>query len=473
MALALARNGVRHGVFAPPAVIRNIVQIQVAELGYSYYYPHAPVRVAGVDTLIRHDGRDPWFQQVGLWIQDEAHHVLKDNKWGRATRMFPNARGLGVTATAVRADGKGLGRDADGVFDDIVLGPTMRDLIQQGFLTRYRIFVPPSDLRLVDVPVAAGGDYQNEALRKVVHAAKITGNVVNHYLRLARGKRGITFTVDVESAIEMAEAYRQAGVPAEAISGKTPDQMRMQTLRRFAAGEILQIVNCDIFGEGFDCPALEVVSFARPTLSYGLYCQQFGRVMRPMPDKEYGIVIDHVGNVVAHGLPDAPRQWSLARRERGTRGLRPDDVIPLRICTNCEAAYERILRVCPYCDTPFVPAGRGTVQQVDGHLIELEPRVLAQMRGEIARVDGAPLVPNGLEGPAIGALHRNWRERQEAQRALRAVIALWGGQKDRPADVGAAQAEFFFRFGVDVMTAQTLGAREAEALAERIQRNMT
>jgi superfamily II DNA or RNA helicase len=214
ISLALARQEVRHSILAPDTVVRNIVRIHHEEVGRSFYEANARCHVAGVDTLIRLPPSSPWLPQVGLWVMDEAHHVLRENKWGRAIAMFPNARGLGVTATPLRADGKGLGAHADGPFESMIQGPTMRELIRAGHLTDYRPFCPPSDLDLSDVPTSAGGDYSPEPLRKAVHRSHIVGDVVSTYLRLARGKLGVTFAVDIDHATEIAQAYRDAGVPA-------------------------------------------------------------------------------------------------------------------------------------------------------------------------------------------------------------------------------------------------------------------
>lgn len=469
ISLALARNGVRHGIVAPDSTCRNIVAIHMAELGRSWYDPGSRVRVAGVDSLPRLE-RDPWAQQVGLWIQDEAHHVLRDNKWGRAVAMFPNARGLGVTATPTRADGRGLGAHADGVFERMVVGPTMRELIEAGYLTDYRVFCPPSDLDLSDVTVTAGGDFSPEPLRKAVHRSHIVGDVVSHYRRIAPGRLGVTFAVDVESATEQCAAFRAAGVPAEVVTSKTPDALRIAILRRFRAREVLQLVNVDLFGEGFDLPAIEVVSMARPTQSYGLYVQQFGRALRPLEGKAHALVIDHVGNVVRHGLPDKPRVWSLDRRERRSNA---GSTIPLRICPQCTQPYERVNVSCPWCGHTPEPVGRSTPAEVDGDLIELSPEVLARMRGEVARVDGAPWFPQGLEPLAQAGLRKRHAERQQAQHQLREAIALWGGVGARPADVRRAQREFFHRFHIDVMSAQALGRPEAEALEAQVRADLT
>jgi len=467
ISLALARNNIRHSLMAGASTVANIVGIHMSELGRSWYDPSAVVRVAGVDTLVRAPASDPWMRQVSLWVCDEAHHLCRDTKWGRAIAMLPNARGLGVTATPVRTDGKGLGRHADGVIDAMVRGPSMRDLIGAGYLTDYRIFAPRSDLDLRDVPTGASGDYSPAPLRQAVRRSRITGDVVQHYKRIAAGKLGVTFAVDVETAIEICDEYRAAGVPAEVVSAKTPDSLRIAILRRFKARQVLQLVNVDLFGEGFDLPAIEVVSMARPTMSYGLFVQQFGRALRPMDGKRHALIIDHVGNTIRHGLPDAPREWSLDRRER--RASSKSDAIPLRACPQCTQVYERVHRACPYCAHAPEPAGRSGPEQVDGDLCELSPEALARLRGDVAAVDGAPRIPQGAGPEVVGAIRKRHRERQEAQAALRETMALWGGvRRDAGEDERTAQRRFWLRYGVDVLGAQALGAREAEALRGRI-----
>lgn len=471
MSVALGREGVRHRVIGPDALRRSCTQLHMAEFSRSYVEPSARVAVAGVDTLIGMDpGADPWFAQVGLWIQDECHHVLKANKWGKACEMFPNARGLGVTATPTRADGKGLGDHADGLMHAMVVGPTMRELINRGYLTEYRVFAPPSDLDLSQVTVTDSGDYSPPKLKAARRKSHITGDVVKHYLRIAQGKLGVTFDTDIESAVETAAAYNAAGVPAEVVTAKTPPEVRANVLRRFRRREVLQLVNVDLFGEGFDLPAIEVVSMARPTQSYSLYCQQFGRALRPLDGKTHAVIIDHVGNVVRHGLPDARREWTLDRRERRSRSG-PSDAIPTRTCLNpeCMSVYERVLGACPFCGRVPEVTDRSSPERVDGDLCELDPVILAKLRGEISRIDGDCFAPAGLPFEANVALRRRHQERQSAQTGLRQTIALWAGwQRTLGRDDREGYRRFFFQFGVDVATAQTLGAPEATELAARV-----
>lgn len=470
MSVALAREGVTHRVIGQEAVSRTCTQLHVAEFSRSYVDPNSRVAVASVDTLVRMSPNDPWFAQVALWVQDECHHVLNGNKWGQAGAMFPNAWGLGVTATPVRADGKGLGAHADGVMHTMVRGPSMRELIARGYLTDYRVFAPPSDIDL-NIPTTASGDYSPPKLRDARRRSHITGDVVQHYLRIAPGKLGVTFDTDIDSATETAAAYNAACVRAEVVTSKTPDFLRASILRRFRSREVLQLVNVDLFGEGFDLPAIEVVSMARPTQSYSLYCQQFGRALRPLAGKDRALIIDHVSNVKRHGLPDAPREWSLDRRERRARGA-ADDAVQVRTCLNpeCMSVFERALRVCPFCGTVVPVMGRSSPAQVDGDLMELDPAVLAALRGEIQRVDAAPYIPASAPPEAAPAIIRNHEQRQIAQRSLRQVIALWAGWQKHL--FGRSEPEqhrrFFLTFGVDVATAQTLNRADAESLTARI-----
>lgn len=283
ISMALARNGIIHRVIAPEKIITMIVTMQMKEFGRQFYSSQSHVAVAGVDTLIRRKKELlNWCKTVKLWVIDECHHLLSKNKWGIAVEMFPNARGLGVTATPLRADGKGLGADNDGEFHNMIVGPSMRDLINDGYLTDYRIFAPMAnnlDLSKVRISKTTGDYIDNDlsaAISKsslVMHdKSTLTGDVVGHYLKIAKGKLGITFVPSMEIGEEITKQFNDAGVPAMLVNAKTPDDERADISRRFANRELLQLVNMDIFGEGYDLPALECVSFARKTESYGMYC---------------------------------------------------------------------------------------------------------------------------------------------------------------------------------------------------------
>ncbi len=480
ISLALARDKVRHRIIGPKSVVKLCVNLHMLELGASYYDPSSTCAVAGVDTLVRRgDELNGWLESVTLCVQDEAHHVLESNKWGTAFKMFPNAKGLGVTATPLRADGKGLGRHVDGLFDTMVEGPGMRDLIDMGFLTEYRVFAPPSDfVRPGADAIGATGDFGHVKLKAAVKKSHIVGDVVTHYQRIAPGKLGVTFTDSVETATEIAAQFNAAGVPAAVVSAKTPDAERIAILRRFKNRELLQLVNVDLFGEGFDLPAIEVVSMARATESYALYVQQFGRALRLLDGKLFALIIDHVGNVERHGLPDARREWTLDRREKRGKS-KASDAIPVRACPACTAVYERIYNACPFCGHIMTPAARTGPEQVDGDLIELDPAALAAMRGEIEKVDMHPEAYRHELAkkytPLVGQLAGVKRHvaTQEAQEALRGSIAWWAGyQRAQGRSDSESYRRFYFKFGTDVLSAQTLKASDAIELAGRVNEHL-
>ena len=475
ISLALARDGVRHKIIGPKTVVRACVNLHVEELGKSFYHPNAFCAVSGVDTLVRRQSElSNWMESVTLWVTDEAHHVSKGNKWCKSVDMFPNAKGLGVTATPQRADGYGLGRDNDGVFDVMVQGPTMRELINMEFLTDYKIYAPPGDLDLTNVPTSqATGDFNPNKLKIAVRKSHVVGDIVTHYLRIAFGKLGITFATDVETATEIAQQYNQAGVPAAMVCAKTSDHDRQVLKRRFENREILQLVNVDLYGEGVDIPAIEVVSMARPTQSLALFIQQFGRGCRLMDGKEHALIIDHVGNVDRHGLPDAPRVWTLDRREKRSRGT--DPAIPVNTCPQCTAVYERIYKTCPYCGHVPQITERAGPDFVDGDLTEIDQLTLAMMRGEIDRVDMDPETYRAELAakytPKIGQYAHVKRhiKRQEMQEALRISIAWWGAyQREHGRADSESYRRFYFMFGIDVLSAQALKTRDAEQLAIKI-----
>ena len=501
---AYAREEIRHGLITSnKKLIRAITDNHMRECGRSYIDNRADWRVGGVDTIAGID--DPWFNRVGLVTIDEGHHVLKRNKWGKVFAKFPNARGLLPTATAYRADGAGLGSHADGIVDKLILGPTQREIIDMGYLCEFVIRSPKvSDLDITDVPISpVTGELNLDALRKAVHKSRLLiGDMVSHYVEHTPGKLAIAFSVDIEDATKTAEAFRKAGVPSEVISSKTPDDLRQSLIAQFRARKILVLVNVDLFGEGFDLPALEVVIMGRPTESFPLFAQMMGRVARLMispilaaawdtytdaqrrafiaaSEKPYGIVHDHVGNCLRHMVadpakprnapPEIHRDYDLERREK--RSAATGNVTPLRVCLTptCMQPYKRFLAKCPYCGTPApAPAATDTVDAVDGRLHLLTAEAFRVLGKEKARIDGpAPTI----SGPGARAAVVKHFERQRAQHELREAMAIWAGAYSQYTDE-ENYGNFYGQFGIDVISAQCLGTREAGELKQRILRSL-
>lgn len=481
MSMALAYYGVPHRVQANEAMIKWAISLHMRALGRHFYDPHASCVVVGVRTLLnRTEALKKEIAAARLWVIDEAHHIVRKNEWGKAVALFPKTcRGLGVTATAARSDGKGLGRHADGVMDALVVGPSGRDMINAGYLSDYRLFAPLTNLHLDQVPIGATGDFSKPKLTAEVRKSTITGDVVEQYLKIAPGKLGVTFVTDVQTASDVAARFNGAGVPAEVVHAKTPDRVRQAAVDALRRGDRKQLVNVDIFGEGFDLPAIEVCSMGRPTNSYGLFVQQFGRPLRPLEGKDHAIIIDHVGNIDRHsarGLPDKPQAWTLDARDRRAASVRDPNVVPIKTCVACTAVYEGSRRECPYCGHINTPDSRANVEQVEGDLYELDPSVLAAMRGEIARIDaptssvGDKLRFGGAPDIAIMGAMKSHRIRQEAQADLRHTIALWAGaQRAAGAPDYVSYKVFYQKYGIDVLGAQALGVKDARILNAKIQ----
>lgn len=438
---------------------------------------------------------------AGGVVVHNCHHVLRGNKWGTACDFFPNAKGLGVTATPCRADGKGLGRSADGVFDEMVIGPPMRDLINLGYLTDYRVIsARTQDLNLENVGKGKNGDYSQPQLKKAARKSRLVGDAVDAYLKYTPGKLAVVFATDLESADDLALKFKGAGVAAAVVSANSTNAERAAATAAFARREIKVLINVDLFGEGYDLPAIEVVIMARPTESFGLYCQQFGRALRLMisrllmdnwesftpeerrhyiatSEKPKATIIDHVGNVVRHGLPDAPRAWSLDGGPESNRRGTATDAIPLRTCLNeaCLNVYERSKVFCPYCGHTPVPTQRSKPEHVEGDLFELDEETLARMRGEVFDPQKPFYTPQGIGQVAEYAARQRHARKAQAHEALTASIGWWAQiQRDRGIHDRESHKKFWHLFGVDVLTARNknLSSNDAIMLAEKINQQM-
>lgn len=496
ISLALARNKVRHRIIGPTNVVKMIVRLHMEEVGHSYYDPNSRHAVAGVDTLVRRgDKLESWLPTVKLWVMDEAHHVLQENKWGKAVNMFPNARGMGVTATPSRADGCGLGSHADGVFDKMFIGPSMRDLINMGYLTDYKLYAPPSSFRRDAIKKVSQttGDFVASEVSKAVNESslvahdekQIVGDVVRTYQKLLNGMLTVVFAPDVATATELEKQYNDAGIPAKCVHGAMPDAERINAVRKFKNREYLVLTSVAIFDEGFDCPAIEAVQDVSATESFGRFVQRAGRMLRLKEGKDFGRYVDHVGNIERHAvLVDHPegtkielchREWTLDRREKsGGKSEKP----AVRACAACSGTYERYLKACPYCGEPIPePASgqRSNVEWVDGDLHELDPDVLAQMRNEVVGARETPeAMRDRLTGrycPQVKVIHEVKKQikRLDALVKLDHTLAQWAGYRRAE---GLSDSEIFRKFyltyGVSWLEAQALKAADADKLRERI-----
>ena len=471
LALALAREGVRHRVIGPDSLSRLVRAYQIDEMGRHFVDSSAKCAVASVQTMASLKGENHYLRQIGFVVADEFHHFTRNGQFGKVLEMFsPEARILGPTACTQRTDGKGLARHADGYADFMVLGPDESVMKEQGFLCPYRIFVPPTTFDRAALHLNAAGEFKADEVKAQAKGSSIFGDAVEHYVANTPGKLALQFCDSLDNAILATQKMKAAGVASEVLSGKTDPGLRRNILKRFAKREITHISSVSLIDEGFDCPAVEVVLDTAATTSLNRFRQRFGRCWRPAPGKT-AYYFDFVGNVRQHGLPDSPRVWSLERRER-RNSSGPDDTVPVRVCIKCTSAYPAIKSKCPHCQTVHVPQSRSGPAQVDGVLAELDPAYVAQQLGVVAEAD-APPKPYGdakIDG-RNRSLH--W-DRQQAQKKLRSLIALYGGWKMGAEGMEEAESDrtFFFRYRIDRMNAWALGTKETEKLAAWIEADL-
>lgn len=491
LAETYAEFGVPHNVIAPQDVIANITAKQVKEYGRSFVDRNALVTVGSVQTInARVDKLASFFPRVGLWMVDEAHHTLADNMWGKPLQYMPKAYGAGFTATPGRTDRKSLARSQGGVFDFMVKGVTARQLINEGYICDYRIIAPPASINRDEIKVGAKGDFTQKGLHDATEKSTITGDCVESYLRYVPDQQTVVFAVDIDHAKALTEQFRNAGVSVEFVSGKTAKFTRKQIMGKFQRGVFKVLINVDLFGEGLNVKGIQCVMMARPTKSFVLFTQQFFRPLtKPDVGGKIGTIIDHAGNVgyfgKFYGLPDAYNGWTLEVEKRGRKGQqREEGVTAVTTCEKCFFAYEAVRPVCPHCGHKKEPESRSAPDHVAGDLVELDQETLALMRGEIERIDAAPVVPYNLkDSPAEGAIRKRHIARQEAQAQLRENIKLWAGfwrdaimVRDGSPDPKQVDSEIYRRFydvfGMDMLTAQALNEKNALTLNEKVvQRN--
>jgi superfamily II DNA or RNA helicase len=283
-----------------------------------------PIKIASIATLARRIEKGHKLDDIDLLVIDEAHHVTAES-WRTVIKAARNARVLGVSATPLRLDGKGLGE----IFDTLICGPSTAELTEAGYLSPAIVYAPETRPDLSGIQIV-GGDYDMGSLSTAMGAALITGNAVSHYGRLCRGTPAVAFCCDIRHSKAVAQSFRDAGYRAAHLDGQTAAEERRALIAALGSGELDVLTNCGIISEGIDVPIVGAAILLRPTRSLALYLQMVGRVLRPAPGKTRAIILDHAGNFWEHGLPDDPRHWSLEGQSKKTRPMAAAN--PFRHC---------------------------------------------------------------------------------------------------------------------------------------------
>lgn len=371
---------------------------------------HQQVQVCSIGTLAR---RSHLLPEPRLLNWDECHHLAAAS-WAAIFEKFPGSFHLGWTATPERLDGTGLGK----WFDEMVCGPTVRELIEIGSLCDYTLYAP-SVVDLAGVH-SVGGDYNKKELAAAMGKSTVTGDALSHYRKHCPGKRAILFAWSIEASIEIVRQFNDAGIPAEHVDGSTDEVVRDNAISRFREGRTLLLSNVNLFSEGFDVPAVEAVFDLAPTQSLSMYLQRCGRALRPAEGKDRALLFDHAGNSARHGLPDAEREWSLEGR-RKTKGSKSDGP-PVKQCPLCFATVAAASSVCRHCSYKFEVASR-PIEQVAGELGEVDREAFAAKRAAQREQGTAQTLDElirigtlrGMKNPAGWAKHvLEGRQKKEA-----------------------------------------------------------
>lgn len=349
--LSLAEIGVKHRIITSDAVIKQALSAHVEEFGRSFIDQKSRTIVASVQTLVR---ALAILKDVRLLIIDEAHHATAGS-WDKCFKAATGARVLGVTATPIRMDGNGLGNH----FQQMIVGVSMQELIDRGYLCTPKIYAPANQQDFSDTHTRFG-DYVTSEIDKIMDKPMIIGDAVQHYKDLCDKVPAIAYCCSVRHAGHVAGQFSAAGYKSVSIDGTTDKMERRNAIRMLGRGEIHVLTACDIISEGTDIPLVGCGIMLRPTKSLGLFLQQAGRVLRPYPDNEvmqqphmrklvqggkhFAYLLDHVGNTMVHGMPQMNREWDLNFVKKKNNKTE----VPIRQCPKCFFIHEPA-DICPAC----------------------------------------------------------------------------------------------------------------------------
>jgi DNA repair protein RadD len=320
--------------------------------------PDKLVQICSVDTLVNMLGKLP--PPDGI-VFDEAHHIVAGSH-AAVAGAAPNAWHIGLTATPERLDGDGLAP----FFDEMLLGPTPRNLMDRGFLSPYRYFAPG------EADLAGGREgFNRRNLAEIMGNAKIIGEAVDHWGLHASGLRTIGFEMNRKASLATVDAFRTSGIEAAHVDGTMARDKRRALFKAFREGQIQYLSQVAIAGEGVDIPGAECALLRYKTNSLTKFLQDVGRVFRPLyadgfdqddasdadrlaaiaaGPKPFAVILDMGGNAFDFGMPCDDRIWSLqgARERKKREGS--NDAIPIRTCPMCYRVTSSAIRVCPGCE---------------------------------------------------------------------------------------------------------------------------
>lgn len=360
--------GIKHGIIGAgysESLFNNVQIVKVGSIA-----PKINDKLKGKTNKIGQFDIDR-FPLPEFIIIDEAHHTTAGG-WETLTSYYNNAKYLGVTATPERLDGKMLGNHSGGFFDDLIIGPSMKELVIRGHLanSKYFNFANYSN----ESKTRTNGDFDPETAGKMMSKPFILNNVVQKYKSICDGASAIVFCCNVEHAENVAEEFTANGYKAIALVGNVKFNQQQRILDDLGNDKIQIVTACEIISEGTDVPNVTATILCRPTWSLALYLQQYGRGIRVAPDGRQKYTLDMVGNFNRHGHPLMDRDWQI-EGQRKTKKTREAEIDSFKIknCPHCFGSFEASEvkdNICPNCGQ-IIGSKQRQINIVDGELEEV------------------------------------------------------------------------------------------------------
>lgn len=382
------------------------------------------VQVASIDTLHRMQ----YPPKADLLIIDEAHMALSPT-WRKTIEKYPSSKIIGCTATPIRLDRQGLGRQSGGLFDFMVLGPNEQELIDMGFLVPSRVLAPPPPADLGNVGKVAG-EFNSKQQASVCDKAKVIGDIVEHWRKHAEPRAGATaaFGVDQAHANHIAEQFRVNGFDWAYVDAETPDVDRNRIWGDLDRRNIRGVSSVGVISVGWDHPAVDCLISARKTASLGLWKQMLGRGSRPHPGKKNFLVLDHVGNSHYHapyGLFESAVDWQLDgeavnrsnEKSISVSTCKRPALVNGEMKMPCYATFKTGPTECPYCGLVLLKEAR-KIEQVAGDLQEITSQPPA------VRKENERIVRAVYESLRKTQIEKGYKEKY-ARAVLRSRFGIW------------------------------------------------
>ena len=307
-----------------------------------------PVQIISVQTYGRRlklndTEHNQWFRDADIVFYDECHASIAKTRKAILNLYKDDAIIIGLTATPARADSRPLGE----IYDDIVSCSNIEELTQLGHLVPVIYYGATEMPDLKNIPTVAG-DYNQKVLGERVNKEKLVGDILENWLRIAPERQTVIFATNVKHSRYIEKVFSKHGINIEHIDAHTPEEERQDVLGRFKNGDIQVVTNCAVFCEGADFPWASCVVLAKPSRSFTRFIQMAGRGIRPYPEKENCILIDHAGLIQRHGFLDEEVFWTLRGKEKAwDKKKREKTEKPPLTCDQCQHIFKG--RVCPKC----------------------------------------------------------------------------------------------------------------------------